>query len=222
MAAASLNRLSRAFAEPLGFRTVLVLTAAILAVNTLYCLLYTALSGHSESVGQALCWSVANILPWLWAFEAGKRWDRPALVVGLALAGSLALDFLLLGGEVTGLEIARRLPGAALTLALLVLLRRRDERAGEGHIELPLPPTAIAWVAAAGNYVELHGDDRPLLVRAPLSSVEATLAPHGFVRIHRSTLVNRSRVARVRTVDLVLDDGRSLKLGSRYRATLQA
>jgi hypothetical protein len=165
---------------------------------------------------------VANLLPWLWTFEAGKRWHRPGLAVAIGLTASLLLGLLLLGAEATGLEVVRRLPGAALTMALLIVLDRREVRAAEGQVELPLPPTGIAWVAAAANYVELHGNGRPLLVRAPLSAVEATLAPHGFVRIHRSTLVNRNRVARVRTVDLVLDDGRSLKLGSRFRGRLQA
>jgi hypothetical protein len=165
---------------------------------------------------------VANLLPWLWTFEAGKRWHRPGLAVAIGFTASLLLGLLLLGAEATGLEVVRRLPGAALTMALLIVLDRREMRAAAGYVELPLPPTGIAWVAAAGNYVELHGNGRPLLVRAPLSAVEATLAPHGFVRIHRSTLVNRNRVARVRTVDLVLDDGRSLKLGSRFRGRLQA
>ena len=117
-------------------------------------------------------------------------------------------------------ELARRLPGATLTLTLLMLVRRHEVRTSTGSVTLPLPPERIAWVAAAGNYVELHGGERPLLVRAPLAAVEATLKPHGFVRIHRSTLVNRQRVARVRNVDLLLDDGRSLKLGPRFRAQL--
>ncbi|NNM77434.1 LytTR family transcriptional regulator [Sphingomonas sp. ID1715] len=191
--------------------------AALIAGNALYCLLYTFLAGRTESVWQAIWWSVVNLAPWLLAFEAGKRSRRPLLAV---LGGSVLS--LLLAGEFGAFELARRLPGAALTFALLILVRRHEVRTAGGAVALPLPPERIAWVAAAGNYVELHGGDRPLLLRAPLTAVEATLKPHGFVRIHRSTLVNRRRVARVRTADLILDTGHSLKLGPRFRAELTA
>lgn len=213
-----LQRLSR----PLSPRSLLAASAAVLAANTLYCLVYTALAGRSESMLDALGWSVANLLPWLWAFEAGKRWRRPLIVVAGGLIASLLLGAVLLDANPTGFELVRRLPGAVLTLALLLALRRREIGTAQGSVELPLPPERIAWVAAAGNYVELHGAGRPLLLRVPLAAVEAALLPHGFVRIHRSTLVNRRRIARVRSADLLLDDGRSLKLGQRFRAQLTA
>lgn len=209
-------------ARPLSPRSLLAASAAVLVANTLYCLIYTALSGRAESVLDALGWSVANLLPWLWAFEAGKRWRRALIAVAGGLIASLLLGAVLLDASLTWFELVRRLPGAVLTLALLLALRRREFRTPQGYVELPLPPDRIAWVAAAGNYVELHGTGRPLLLRAPLTVVEAALLPHGFVRIHRSTLVNRRRIARVRSADLLLDDGRSLKLGPRFRAQLTA
>jgi hypothetical protein len=209
-------------ARPWSPRVLALAVLAVVAANAIYCLVYTSLAGRPESVAQAIGWSIANLAPWLLAFEAGKRWQRPlAAVAGGALL-SLLLGAVLIGGELGLFELARRVPGAALTLAQLMLVRRHEVRTDAGSIALPLPPERIAWVAAAGNYVELHGGERPLLVRAPLSAVETALKPHGFVRIHRSTLVNRQRVARVRSVDLLLDDGRSLKLGSRFRAQLFA
>jgi hypothetical protein len=49
----------------------------------------------------------------------------------------------------------------------------------------------ILAVASAGNYVEfVLRDGRKLLMRSPLSAIEAELAPRGFVRVHRSWLVN--------------------------------
>lgn len=210
----------QSLAHPLSPSALLAISFAVLAANTLYCLIYTALAGRGETVAEALGWSAANLLPWLWALEAGKRWRRPLLAVAGGMASSLLLGVALLDASLMGFELIRRLPGAIVTLGLLLALRRREVRTAQGLVELPLPPDRIAWVAAAGNYVELHGAERPLLVRAPLAAVEAALRPHGFVRIHRSTLVNRRRIARVRTGDLLLDDGRSLKLGSRFRAQL--
>jgi hypothetical protein len=53
----------------------------------------------------------------------------------------------------------------------------------------------ILAVASAGNYVEfILADGRRLLMRAPLRSVEEELGSRGFVRTHRSWLVNASRV----------------------------
>jgi hypothetical protein len=53
----------------------------------------------------------------------------------------------------------------------------------------------ILAVASAGNYVEFILDDgRRLLMRSPLSALEHELGPRGFVRTHRSWLVNPGRM----------------------------
>ena len=49
----------------------------------------------------------------------------------------------------------------------------------------------ILAVASAGNYVEfVLRDGRKLLMRSPLGAIETELSPRGFVRVHRSWLVN--------------------------------
>jgi len=53
----------------------------------------------------------------------------------------------------------------------------------------------ILAVASAGNYVEfVLRDGRKLLMRSPLSGVESELAPRGFLRTHRSWLINASKM----------------------------
>jgi hypothetical protein len=55
----------------------------------------------------------------------------------------------------------------------------------------------LIYLAArsAGNYVEVHlVDGRKPMLRGTLASVETALKPHGFVRTHRSWLVNPLRV----------------------------
>ena len=53
----------------------------------------------------------------------------------------------------------------------------------------------ILAVTSAGNYVEFAlADGRRLLMRSPLSAVESDLENRGFVRTHRSWLVNAARV----------------------------
>ena len=53
----------------------------------------------------------------------------------------------------------------------------------------------ILAVASAGNYVEFAlRDGRRLLMRSPLSVLEEELSPRGFLRTHRSWLVNARQV----------------------------
>lgn len=56
----------------------------------------------------------------------------------------------------------------------------------------------IDWVAAAGNYVELHIGTKSHLMRKTMSAVEARLDPQRFLRIHRSAIVNVERVKELR------------------------
>lgn len=54
-----------------------------------------------------------------------------------------------------------------------------------------VPVRDILAISSAGNYVEfVLRDGRKLLMRSPLSAIEAELAPQGFVRVHRGWLVN--------------------------------
>jgi hypothetical protein len=53
----------------------------------------------------------------------------------------------------------------------------------------------VLAIASAGNYVEFVLDDgRKLLMRSPLSALESELSPRGFLRTHRSWLVNASQM----------------------------
>jgi two-component system LytT family response regulator len=84
----------------------------------------------------------------------------------------------------------------------------------------------IDWVEADHNYVLLHVRDKSWIFREPIASVELRLAMSGFVRIHRSALVNVDRVRELRTrskgeFDVVLNDGQQLKMTRNYRAAVE-
>ncbi|MBM3556115.1 MAG: LytTR family transcriptional regulator [Alphaproteobacteria bacterium] len=90
-----------------------------------------------------------------------------------------------------------------------------------------LDPAAVLTVEAAGNYVELKTADRAWLLRRTLADVEAELAPHGFLRIHRSRLVNASHVREVVGREsgdfaVVLANGQELAGSRRYREVIAA
>lgn len=58
--------------------------------------------------------------------------------------------------------------------------------------------TQIVAVKAEGNYVLLQQQAGSYLLRESLSALAEKLKPHGFIRIHRSVLVNSSLVEEVR------------------------
>ncbi len=95
---------------------------------------------------------------------------------------------------------------------------------GNVHV---LEPEDIAWVDADGDYVTLHAGGKSHLLRESLRNMEARLRPHGFHRIHRSTLVSLKRIRTLTAnesgdYDAVLDDGTRLKVGRSFKDALFA
>src|SRR5690606_18398391 len=58
--------------------------------------------------------------------------------------------------------------------------------------------SAVRWVQAQGDYSRLVTDTEQFLVREALSDLEERWAPAGFLRVHRSYLVDRSAVTAAR------------------------
>jgi two-component system LytT family response regulator len=83
----------------------------------------------------------------------------------------------------------------------------------------------IDWVEADGDYVTLHVGNKTWLLRETIAAAEVRLAAAGFVRIHRSTLVNADRVREMRPLSkgefaIILADGTELKLSRNYRSAI--
>jgi two-component system, LytTR family, response regulator len=57
-----------------------------------------------------------------------------------------------------------------------------------------IAPDDVVAVHAEGNYVLLQADTSSYLLRVSISSIAEKLRPYGFLRIHRSALVNASFV----------------------------
>ncbi len=82
---------------------------------------------------------------------------------------------------------------------LEVITKRRAPRIAfrvKGRI-LFLDLAEIVAVQAEGNYVSLRHRPNPYLLRESLSSMAEKLKPYGFIRIHRSVVVNISAVEEI-------------------------
>jgi two-component system LytT family response regulator len=89
-----------------------------------------------------------------------------------------------------------------------------------------LPVEEIDWVEAADYYVRLHVGKSTHLVRESLASLEASLDPARFVRIHRSAIVNVDRIREMRPdwrnrSTVVLASGERLPISRSRREALE-
>lgn len=57
-----------------------------------------------------------------------------------------------------------------------------------------LKPSEIDWIEADGKHARLHAGRETHVVRHTLTRLEQRLAPLGFVRVHRSAIVNVDRI----------------------------
>ena len=89
-----------------------------------------------------------------------------------------------------------------------------------------VPVDSVDWIESADNYVHLHCGSARHVLAETLTSLERRLDPRRFLRIHRSRMVNRSRVVAVHVLlggayELELRDGTRLTSGRNYRDTVQ-
>ena len=107
--------------------------------------------------------------------------------------------------------------GAAGSAHLWVQRRGENLRIDLAHVDR---------VQSEGEYVRIFQGDASYLHREPISSLIARFDPTRFVRIHRSHIVNRDRVASIRRrpaggYTIVTDRGEELPVGRNYRTVVR-
>ena len=91
-----------------------------------------------------------------------------------------------------------------------------------GRETVRVPVQQIEWVDAAGDYLCIHANGNTHILRATMREMENLLDPRLFQRVHRSTIVNLTRVKSLRAhmngeYFLRLEGGQELKLSRTYR-----
>jgi LytTr DNA-binding domain len=129
------------------------------------------------------------------------------------------------------LSYAAAVVGFAVILALRIAPPRDSQTPATFDIQdgsrlIRAPLGDILAVRSAGNYAEfLLGDGRRPLMRTSLAGLQASLEPLGFVRVHRSWLVNSARVTGLRPegsgdYSVELGQGVEAPLSRRFPAAL--
>lgn len=84
----------------------------------------------------------------------------------------------------------------------------------------------LDWIEADRDYARLHVSGRAYLIGQRMNALEARLEGDRFLRIHRSTIVNLSRIRELRRADdgggeVVLEDGVRLRVARNRWADLE-
>jgi two-component system LytT family response regulator len=125
--------------------------------------------------------------------------------------------------ERTYAALAARLP-----LALAETAARQDRRrlvVRDGARTHVIPHEDIVWIEAEDYYAGIHARGRRILARESLRTLEKTLDPAIFVRVHRSAIVNTRWIKAIEPLasgdqKLILNDGTTLRVSRTHRAAL--
>jgi two-component system LytT family response regulator len=84
----------------------------------------------------------------------------------------------------------------------------------------------IEWIEAVGKDLRLHLGSNVLVVRESMNSIEQRLDPARFVRVHRSAIVNRTRIREMQPwfkgdYVIILRTGARVVTGRTYRSVVQ-
>jgi two-component system LytT family response regulator len=125
--------------------------------------------------------------------------------------------------ERTYAALAARLPAALAESAARQDRRRLVVRDGtRTHV---IPHEDIVWIEAEDYYAGIHAGGRRILARESLRTLEKTLDPAVFARVHRSAIVNTRWIASMEPLAsgdqrLRLADGTTLRVSRTHRAAL--
>jgi len=86
---------------------------------------------------------------------------------------------------------------------------------------LSIDPAEINYVEAFDNYAKVHATDQSFIISHTLKSIGEKLEPFGFERIHKSYLVNFSRITRI-SEGYVFFDEINVPIGRGYKSGFMA
>lgn len=84
----------------------------------------------------------------------------------------------------------------------------------------------VDWIEAAENYVQLHCGKAGHLLHVPMNTLEKSLDPETFLRVHRSIIVNVSRIREFEPgvhgeYVITLENGTRVRSGRTYNEKLK-
>ena len=189
-------------------------------------------------------------MPGMDGFEVLENLDRPLPIIIFTTAYETyalrafevsAVDYLLKPVDEERFDEAVRSARAALAkepeawneriAALLARLERREQSLRrivvkeEGRVSF-VDVRDVDWFEASGNYVNVHANRATHLIRTTMAALEARLDHRTFVRIHRRTIVNVTKIEEMQVrfrgnYAVLLRTGEELELSRAYKEQLR-
>ena len=118
---------------------------------------------------------------------------------------------------------------AAVSRMLEMLASMRAPRGPAARLMIPsrgkitfIRVEEIDWIEAQGDYVQIYAAGKKHLLRRKVSALEKELPEETFARIHRSTIINVTRVRELQPLyhgdyAVILNDGTRLTMSRSYR-----
>jgi two-component system, LytTR family, response regulator len=122
------------------------------------------------------------------------------------------------GNKFTAIAKPMRPVSTGVPTQVLSVLNESRIAIKTGRSILLLNPEDVVSISAQGNYVALQCESGSHLLRESISAVADKMLAYGFVRIHRSILINRRFVEEIRPF-LTGDYGLRLKSGKEFTVT---
>jgi hypothetical protein len=175
-------------------------TVASLGLGTLF-----VMATRPDASVRSLAGELVGYAGIYWLF-LGVRWAYASLRPQREATGQLALDLV-------------RAHDATESHRERFVVRRRGR-------EVVVFASDVNWIQAAGREVVLHLGERSYRLRESMQSVEQSLDPRSFVRVHRSRIVNLDRIREIYPwaygdFRIVMRDGAIVNFSRRYRSRLE-
>ena len=98
----------------------------------------------------------------------------------------------------------------------------REFMVKSGYEYLRVNTADLSFIKTDMDYTELHLKDRIILSKESLSYWEVSLHSHGFLRAHRSYLVNSQAIVELQSAQIKLKSGEVIPLGRAYKDKLRS
>jgi DNA-binding LytR/AlgR family response regulator len=90
-----------------------------------------------------------------------------------------------------------------------------------GTLHRLIDPLRTLRVEAAGNFSTVHLEHETVFASESMKELERRLAPCGFIRIHKSHLVNMRYLRAISSTEATLQGGAKLPIGRAYRVGIE-
>lgn len=96
----------------------------------------------------------------------------------------------------------------------------------KGRAKVKISVDKVVLVEAMDHYMKIHGEDALYLKKSSASEMEKLLTDHGFVRVHRSYIVNTNHICQLErtngSYDLTMSNNLKVRIGKTYVPRLKA